>query len=59
MRYAHAKHTFVNRSILVHVAIFAANLQYYLLGKLSLLDYQLYICLALLSLLPYSCHTHE
>ncbi len=30
MRYAHAKHTSVNRSILVHVAIFAANLQYYL-----------------------------
>ena len=28
MRYAHAKHTSVNRSILVHVAIFAANLQY-------------------------------
>ena len=30
MRYAHAKHTSVNRSILVHVAILAANLQYYL-----------------------------
>ena len=29
MRYAHAKHTSVNRSVLVHVAIFAANLQYY------------------------------
>ncbi len=55
MRYAHAKHTSVNRSILVHVAIFAANLQYYLcIQKLSLFDYQLYICLALLSLLPYS-----
>ena len=30
MRYAHAKHTSVNRSILVHVAILAANLQHYL-----------------------------
>ena len=64
MRYAHAKHTSVNRSILVHVAIFAANLQYYLCIQnclYSTISYTFVSFIIITSAIyqSRSCHTHE